>query len=334
VLKPGSAAAVLVWEKTWAVPFGAAVRRSGGQLVTSSRIPTQAILAAIEADRAAQAQGGLRCRCSGIAGTGRARSAEAATGARTAARTGATAATAARTGATGAMTAKTVVAAGRGCSDDRELEDQAGHAIVSRRVRLSGTSGRRAGPSGLAAGRSSIAEGDPPLPPGGRKGRMVHRHAGFLQRPGASVNLPSARRLAHVDSAGIGNWDAADPASARAWPVFPRCGTSGRRFGRWRRAGPYPVAIEHVLTAVDELLHIRHGVRVHRLRSHQVVLPGALQRCRAPAEMPGRGVHAARDKAGWLTGRMTRSAAPARLPAACAYPGTGAGTPHATARSW
>ncbi len=29
-LEPGSAAAVLVWENTWAAPFGAAVRRSGG----------------------------------------------------------------------------------------------------------------------------------------------------------------------------------------------------------------------------------------------------------------------------------------------------------------
>jgi hypothetical protein len=57
VLEPGSAAAVLVWENTWAAPFGAAVRRSGGQLVTSGRIPAQAILAAIEADRAAQAEG-------------------------------------------------------------------------------------------------------------------------------------------------------------------------------------------------------------------------------------------------------------------------------------
>jgi uncharacterized membrane protein len=56
-LEPGSAAAVLVWENTWAAPFGSAVRRSGGQLVTSGRIPTQAILAAIEADRAAQAEG-------------------------------------------------------------------------------------------------------------------------------------------------------------------------------------------------------------------------------------------------------------------------------------
>jgi Family of unknown function (DUF6325) len=57
VLEPGSTAAVLVWENIWAAPFGAAVRRSGGQLVTSGRVPTQAILAAIEADRAAQAEG-------------------------------------------------------------------------------------------------------------------------------------------------------------------------------------------------------------------------------------------------------------------------------------
>jgi len=56
VLEPGSAAAVLVWENTWAAPFGAAVRRSSGQMVASGRIPTQAILAAIDADRAAQAE--------------------------------------------------------------------------------------------------------------------------------------------------------------------------------------------------------------------------------------------------------------------------------------
>jgi hypothetical protein len=56
-LEPGSDAAVLVWENTWAGPFGAAVRRSGGQLVATGRIPTQAILAALEADRAALAEG-------------------------------------------------------------------------------------------------------------------------------------------------------------------------------------------------------------------------------------------------------------------------------------
>ena len=57
MLAPGTSAAVLVWENVWAAPFGAAVRRSGGQLVTTGRIPIQAIRAAIDADRAAQAQG-------------------------------------------------------------------------------------------------------------------------------------------------------------------------------------------------------------------------------------------------------------------------------------
>jgi uncharacterized membrane protein len=49
-VEPGSSAAVLVWENTWAAPFASAVRRSGGQLVASGRIPVQAILAAIEED--------------------------------------------------------------------------------------------------------------------------------------------------------------------------------------------------------------------------------------------------------------------------------------------
>jgi hypothetical protein len=49
-IEPGSSAAVLVWENKWAAPFGSAVRRAGGQLVASGRIPVQAILAALEAD--------------------------------------------------------------------------------------------------------------------------------------------------------------------------------------------------------------------------------------------------------------------------------------------
>ena len=49
-IEPGSSAAVLVWENTWAAPFASAVRRAGGQLVASGRIPIQAMLAAIEAD--------------------------------------------------------------------------------------------------------------------------------------------------------------------------------------------------------------------------------------------------------------------------------------------
>jgi hypothetical protein len=47
---PGTSAAVLVWENLWAARFGSAVRHAGGQLVASGRIPTQAVIAAIEAD--------------------------------------------------------------------------------------------------------------------------------------------------------------------------------------------------------------------------------------------------------------------------------------------
>jgi Family of unknown function (DUF6325) len=49
-IEPGSSAGVLIWENTWAAPFASAVRRSGGQLVASGRIPIQALLAAVEAD--------------------------------------------------------------------------------------------------------------------------------------------------------------------------------------------------------------------------------------------------------------------------------------------
>jgi hypothetical protein len=54
-IEPGSSAGVLVWENTWAAPFASAVRRSGGQLVASGRIPIQALLAAIEADEKEEA---------------------------------------------------------------------------------------------------------------------------------------------------------------------------------------------------------------------------------------------------------------------------------------
>jgi hypothetical protein len=52
VLEPGAVAAVLVYENRWAGPFASAVRRAGGQLVAEGRIPTQALLAAIEAEPA------------------------------------------------------------------------------------------------------------------------------------------------------------------------------------------------------------------------------------------------------------------------------------------
>ena len=54
-IEPGSSAAVLIWENTWAAPFASAVRRSGGQLVASGRIPIQALLAAIEANEKEEA---------------------------------------------------------------------------------------------------------------------------------------------------------------------------------------------------------------------------------------------------------------------------------------
>ena len=49
VLEPGTSAAVIVWENRWAAPIATALRRSGGQLVASGRIPIQAILAALDA---------------------------------------------------------------------------------------------------------------------------------------------------------------------------------------------------------------------------------------------------------------------------------------------
>jgi hypothetical protein len=51
-LEPGTVAAVLVWENRWAVPVATSLRRSGGQLVASGRIPVQAILASLDASEA------------------------------------------------------------------------------------------------------------------------------------------------------------------------------------------------------------------------------------------------------------------------------------------
>ncbi len=51
-LEPGTSAALLVYENLWAAPFASAVRKSGGQLVASGRIPVQAVLAALDAAEA------------------------------------------------------------------------------------------------------------------------------------------------------------------------------------------------------------------------------------------------------------------------------------------
>jgi hypothetical protein len=49
VLEPGSSAGILVYENVWAAPFAAALRRGGGQLVASGRIPVQALVSAMDA---------------------------------------------------------------------------------------------------------------------------------------------------------------------------------------------------------------------------------------------------------------------------------------------
>ena len=56
-MEPGSTAGVLIWENLWAAPFASAARRSGGQLIASGRIPIQAIIASIEADKALATEG-------------------------------------------------------------------------------------------------------------------------------------------------------------------------------------------------------------------------------------------------------------------------------------
>jgi hypothetical protein len=53
-LETGTSAALLVFENRWAAPFATAVRRSGGQLVASGRIPVQAVLAALDAVEASE----------------------------------------------------------------------------------------------------------------------------------------------------------------------------------------------------------------------------------------------------------------------------------------
>jgi hypothetical protein len=54
-MEPGTAAAILVWENRWAAPVAVAVRKSGGLLLDSGRIPVQGIIAALDALEAAEA---------------------------------------------------------------------------------------------------------------------------------------------------------------------------------------------------------------------------------------------------------------------------------------
>jgi hypothetical protein len=48
-LEPGTAAAMILYENTWAAPFAAAVRRNGGVLVDNQRIPHEDVLEALAA---------------------------------------------------------------------------------------------------------------------------------------------------------------------------------------------------------------------------------------------------------------------------------------------
>jgi hypothetical protein len=52
VMEPGTSAALLVYENTWAAPFAVALRKSGGEIVSSGRIPIQQMLGALEAAEA------------------------------------------------------------------------------------------------------------------------------------------------------------------------------------------------------------------------------------------------------------------------------------------
>ncbi|HSK96048.1 MAG TPA: DUF6325 family protein [Euzebyales bacterium] len=53
VMKPGTVAALLIYENTWAIPFVAAARASGGQVVASARVPAQDVMDALDAVEAA-----------------------------------------------------------------------------------------------------------------------------------------------------------------------------------------------------------------------------------------------------------------------------------------
>jgi hypothetical protein len=55
VMRPGTVAALLVFENTWAIPFVAAARESGGELVAAMRVSADDVTAALDTlERSAQ----------------------------------------------------------------------------------------------------------------------------------------------------------------------------------------------------------------------------------------------------------------------------------------
>lgn len=47
-MEPGTVAALIIYENTWAIPFVAAARNSGGEVIASARIPATEVMAALE----------------------------------------------------------------------------------------------------------------------------------------------------------------------------------------------------------------------------------------------------------------------------------------------
>lgn len=52
-VEPGAAAAILLYENRWAIPFVSALRRSGAELVSAGYLPVDDLLAAVEAAESA-----------------------------------------------------------------------------------------------------------------------------------------------------------------------------------------------------------------------------------------------------------------------------------------
>jgi hypothetical protein len=48
-MEPGTVAALIVYENCWAIPFVAAARNSGGEVIASARIPAADLMDALEA---------------------------------------------------------------------------------------------------------------------------------------------------------------------------------------------------------------------------------------------------------------------------------------------
>lgn len=53
-MEPGTAAALIVYENTWAIPFVAAAQRAGASVVASARIPADVVMETLDALEAAE----------------------------------------------------------------------------------------------------------------------------------------------------------------------------------------------------------------------------------------------------------------------------------------